>query len=457
MRTSVLTVAVFTTTLACGPKSPRPANLPEVRYEDDGTAPSASVAPSLASASVAVPPEAPATVMPAMPVMPALAANPPAEAAKAIGAVGEKLVKKLFTGDENSVLSPWSIAELLAMASVGARGATHDEFSAFMNVNVHDDVLFPGFRDLRAKVSAGLSQATLTSTTKGPPFVLDVANSAWADDSTALEPAFSTTIHHYFGAEVLRAPIRQHPDDARRKINAWVGDHTRQKIHNLLAEGSITNQVRAVLVNAVYFLGEWESAFAKGRTKLTPFTTSKGTKVESLAMNQMLTAPYLDDARFQMIELGYKGSSLAMVVVLPKSDAKQMDAFGVTAIEGSIPKLNAQRVRLSLPKFSITRAMKLSDTLMQLGLSLPFTEKADFSGMTNDKSLYLSQVVHQALVTVDERGTEAAAATAGTFAVKSVMTETVMNVDHPFWFLIRDRSSGAVFFAGHVVDPTKKN
>jgi serpin B len=305
-------------------------------------------------------------------------------------------------------------------------------------------------------VAAGLSQATLTSTTTTPPFVLDVANSAWADDGASLEPAYSTTIHDFLGAEVLRAPIRKSPDEARRKINAWVGDHTRQKIQNLLAEGSVTSQVRAVLVNAVYFFGEWESAFSRTRTALAPFTTSKGSTTQALLMNQSLTAPYYEDERLQMIELGYRGSSLAMVIVLPKQNVKQVDDIGIRAIQDAIAKCDARFVRMSLPRFSVTGAMQLSDTLAQLGLSLPFTEKADFSAMTNDKSLYLSQVVHQALVTVDERGTEAAAATAGTFAVKAAVRQTVMKVDHPFWFLIRDRSSGAVFFAGRVVDPSKK-
>jgi serpin B len=447
MRTSLLAIPAFAM-LACSPKPPRPANLPEVRYEEDAPSVvlSAPVPPS--AVTIAPPtPEAPAAVIPAV---------PQAEAAKAIGTVGERLTKHLFTGDENVVLSPWSVAELLAMASAGARGATHDAFSSFMKVNVPDDVLLPGFRDLRSKVAVGLSQATLTTTTQGPPFVLDVANSAWADDGVALEPAYSATIHEFFGAEVLRAPIRNRPDDARRKINAWVGDHTRQKINHLLAEGSVTREVRAVLVNAVYFLGEWESAFLRTRTSLAPFTTSTGSKTQALLMNQSLTAPYFEDERFQMIELGYRSSSLAMVIALPKQNVKQVDDGGIRAIQSAIPKCEARLVRLSLPKFSVTGAMQLSGALAQLGLSLPFTGKADFSAMTNDKSLYLSQVVHQALVTVDERGTEAAAATAGTFAVKSAVSHTVMKVDRPFWFLVRDRSSGAVFFAGRVVDPSKK-
>ncbi len=433
--------------LACSPKVPRPANLPEVRYEEDG--PTATPLPSAALSA-----------LPSATIEPTVVAHPPAipteEAAKAVAGVSDKLLKQVFSGDENVVLSPWSIAELLAMASAGAKGPTHDEFTSFMNVKVHDDVLFPGFRDLRSKVSAGLSQATTTSTTKGPPFILDVANSAWADDAVTLDGAFSTAIHEYFGAEVLRAPIRQRPDDARRKINAWVGDHTRQKIHNLLPEGSITPLVRAVMVNAVYFLGTWQSTFAPGKTRLTPFVTSKGTKAQALMMNQLITAPYFANDQFQMIELGYQGSSLAMVVVLPKKSINELDELGVGAVEAMLPKLSQEAVHLSLPKFSATRAFNLSGTLMKLGLNLPFSDKADFSRMTNDKSLYLSQVVHQALVTVDEKGTEAAAATGATFAVKAIRTDIVMNVDHPFWFLVRDRTSGAVFFAGRIVDPSKK-
>ena len=448
MRSSMLAFLGLTV-LACSPKAPRPANLPEVRYEEEGPA-----GPPSASGVASTEPSAPAALP--LVITPSVSVNPTEEAAKAVAAVSEKLLKKVFTGDENVVLSPWSITELLAMASAGAKGATHDEFASFMNVKIHDDVLFPGFRDLRAKVSTGLSQATTTSTTKGPPFVLDVANSAWADDAVTLDGVFSTTIHDFFGAEVLRAPIRQHPDDARRKINFWVGDHTRQKIHNLLTEGSITPLVRAVMVNAVYFLGTWQSTFPLGKTRLAPFTTSKGAKAQSLSMNQLITAPYFADERFQMIELGYQGSSLAMVVVLPKNNINELDELGIGGALAVLPKLSQEAVHLSLPKFSTTRAFNLSDTLMKLGLTLAFSDKADFSGMTNDKSLYLSQVVHQAMVTVDERGTEAAAATAGTFAVKAIRTNVAMNVDHSFWFFVRDRASGAVFFAGRIVDPSKK-
>ena len=264
-----------------------------------------------------------------------------------------------------------------------------------------------------------------------------------------------------YGAGLRDADFAAQPDAERLKVNKWVEEQTKDKIKELLASGTVDADTRMILVNAIYFKGDWVNAFDKKATKPAVFTATDGTKTDAPLMFRKGTFSFYEGDGVQVLSMPYKGNDLSMIVALPT----KID--GLPALEAKLDakifeswtkKLSPTNdVMVSFPKFKTETNYSLGKTLIDMGMSNAFDKvAADFGGMHSapDK-LYLSLVVHKAFVDINEEGTEAAAATAVVMSrAPSPVTQTkTFRADHPFVFAIRHNASGAILFLGRVEKP----
>jgi len=399
------------------------------------------------------------TTLTIVPEVRAMVSTEPATAlVRGNNAFALELYTRLRSGDGNRFLSPWSISTALAMTYAGARGATAAEMTRTLHFDLPPGQLHEAFHHQIAELH---SRNTPRAGSKGDPDVqLVTANALWVQASYRLLPDFLKLIEQNYGGGLHTVDFRGATEAARQTINAWVEEQTRNKIKELIKPGILTELTRLVLTNAIYFKALWAAPFAAANTHPDDFHVSKQDKVRVAMMNQTASFGYADAGASQVLELPYKGDTLSMVILLPKAVdglAALESAMTPETLDTWLKKLSPQRVQVSLPKFKLTGEFQLNQVLSDLGMPSAFDlDLADFSGMTGIRDLYISAVVHKAFVEVDEKGTEAAAATAVVMAARAVMhapRPTVFRADHPFVFLIRDVRTGAILFLGRLVRP----
>ena len=350
----------------------------------------------------------------------------------------------------NLFVSPYSISTALAMAYAGANGETKAEMAKVLHFAPDDP-------QLHAKINA-LKKA-ITANEERSGFQLRVANRLWGQKDYPFESMFLQTCKTDYGAELGLLDFKQ-TEAARQEINKWVEDQTNQKIRDLLAPGILSPVTRLVITNAIYFKARWESTFDKNLTADAKFHVSAGNDVDVPLMHQIRKFQYAEADNLQAVELPYGSEELSMVVLLPKDQdglAAIEKQWTVEQLDAVIGKLKSRRVDLFLPKFKMTSEFSLSDTLKSMGMSLAFSDRADFSKMSTKESINISAVIHKAFVDVQEEGTEAAAATAVVMTRSSIVVEptepATFRADHPFLFVIRHRPTGSILFAGRVQNP----
>ncbi len=370
------------------------------------------------------------------------------------------LYKGVATDDSSNLFySPYSISLALAMTYNGANGETAQQMAQAVHFSLPLDRLNAALD----AVDIALATRKDATGSDGQPvkgFELNVADSLWGDKTLTLEQPFIDTLGQSYGAALRIVDFANQPEPSRIAINGWVSDQTNAKIPNLIPQGDIDPSTRLVLVNAIYFDAGWASPFDPTATHTEPFTHIDGSTVTENAMSQVLEASYEQGVGWQAVELPYVGSQTSMVVVVP-------DAGTFASVEGSLSGTFVQSVfaglepgvsvTMTLPKFrkSQERQSNLSQQLQALGMVDAFDPtEADFSNMAAEP-LYISHVVHQAFVSVDEHGTEAAAATAVVTAGFAAPSKQVtLDVNRPFIFFIRDIPTSTVLFVGRVVDPS---
>ncbi len=391
------------------------------------------------------------------PADPALAA----QAAAAVNAFGADLYARLAgDGSANLVCSPASIVLALAMARAGAAGATATEMDAVLHTSelgTDPAALHPGMNALTRELEA--RSGTFEAMGEQVTVELSIANSLWGQDGMAWVAQFLDTLAAQYGAGMRLVDYIADPEAARTAINEWVADETKDRIPELLGQGTVTPDSRLTLVNAVYMKAPWIEPFAEGATAPGPFTTATGASVEVPTMRTSRSLPYAVGDGWQAVDLPYAGGSLSMLLVVP-------DAGGLAATEAAladglldeaVQSLAAREVVLGLPKFDLETKVELGDVLAALGMPNAFSpSSADFSGMTTDAQLFIGVVIHQANITVDEQGTEAAAATAVGMRDESAPMDPPieLTIDRPFLYAVRDTETGAVLFLGRVSDPS---
>ncbi len=341
------------------------------------------------------------------------------------------------------------------MTRAGTRGDTAAEMDKTLHFDLPQDKLNAGFADLIKQINGAADQKRA--------YELRTANALWGQKGYAFNPDFLKTAKDDYGGGLNDVDFVGATEQARKAINDWVEEQTKQKIKDLLKPGSLTVDTRLVLTNAIYFNGTWADPFKKDATHDEPFRLGADKKVDAPLMHQTGHYGYLDGDGFQALELPYKGGELSMVVLLPKKIDGLADLeTGLTAdkLAGWVGKMHRQKVIVTLPKFKTTQQMGMKDILSKMGMPSAFTPgKADLSGIAESKDrLWISDVIHKAFVDVNEEGTEAAAATGVIFTATSAVIEPPppeFRADHPFVFLIRDTRNDDILFLGRIADPTK--
>jgi serpin B len=358
------------------------------------------------------------------------------------------LYQAVRTQDGNLFFSPYSVSLALAMTFAGARGDTEAEMAQTLHFTLPQEQLHPAFNalDLSLTADAGADSG----------FQLNLANAIWGQQGFDFLPAYLDRLAVNYGAGLQLADFTDpaQREQARAMINTWVSAETQGKIKELFVEGTLTEATRLVLANAIYFRADWETPFPAESTDPAPFTLLDGSQVQVPTMSRRASTGYTAADGVEAVELYYKGDRASLVILLPA--AGQFEAFeaGLEAgqVEDLLQRLQPTDLQLYLPKFEYAASLDLAGTLAGMGMPAALSPGgADFSGMTGERDLHITGVVHKAFVAVDEKGTEAAAATGVTVGVTSMPQE--VRVDRPFLYVIRDRETGTLLFVGRVLDP----
>ncbi|RPI49153.1 MAG: serpin family protein, partial [Chloroflexi bacterium] len=365
------------------------------------------------------------------------------------------LYRALREQEGNLFYSPYSISAALAMTYAGARGQTEEQMARALRFDLPQETLHGSFALLAAELA---SRGEGAEGKDGEGFRLNVANALWVQHDMELLAEYLALVEDAYQAAPRPVDFAGAPEEARVTINDWVAGETEDRITDLIPPGVIDTLTRLVLTNAIYFNAAWEVPFEDNLTSDGPFTLLDGEQVSVPMMRQSETLPYTEGEGYQAVELFYDGGELSMVILLPQ--AGQFEAFEGSLDAARLAEIEAglshQYVMLSMPRFEFESQFSLSQALAALAMEEAFTDAADFSGMTGARDLFISEVLHKAFVSVDEEGTEAAAATAVIMDLTSAPADGVeMTVDRPFLFFIRDVNTGAVLFLGRVVDPSQ--
>jgi serpin B len=413
-------------------------------------------------------------------------------AANSITSFGLDLYRRLLEdpdlGSGNVVFSPTSIALALGMARAGARGETATEIDDVLRASNLDELL-GGLNALDQALES--RDATWQDSDGKRQLALRIANASFGQNGWSIEQAFLDALAATFGSGLHLVDYQSDPEGARRAINGWVGQRTAGRIPELLAPPDVTEATRLYLVNAMYLKAEWERWFEEDRTEKASFARLDGSKVDVDMMARSSGAhdpviPYARGSGWQAVDLRYKappGSPpLAMTLVLPKDLPGFESKVDGAPLSEIVTKLDGERaafiepecppefdtgcypydLRLYVPRFSIDTRAPLQKLLAAAGIEQAFDpESADFTGIHvpafDGEQLYISAVIHQANIDVDEHGTEAAAATAvgmDTGGGPSALDNITIRFDRPFLFFVRDVETGTILFMGRVVDPS---
>ncbi len=357
--------------------------------------------------------------------------------------------------NENSFFSPYSIFTALAMAYEGAVGNTADEMADTLNIPQDNDT----FHDYVSTL-----YETLNTNTE---YNISTANAAWIQHDFPILQSYLDTVENNYHAE--STPIDfTNPNNAASIINNWVENKTNNLIEDLISPGAISPTLtKLILTNAIYFKGIWEIQFDEANTTDREFTLTTGEtkEVETMCMvDTMDTFNYTETDQYQALQLPYEGDDLSMIIMLPKDDvslATMITDLSEESYTNTLDSMQKEEVDIYLPTFNITTPLySLSPMLKNLGITDAFDPmNADFSGITGSADLYIQSVVHKGFISVDEEGTEAAAATGVVFGVTSwpgeETEEIVFDCDHPFLYLIQHQETGTILFMGTMDDPSQ--
>ncbi|XP_060019782.1 serpin B6-like isoform X2 [Lagenorhynchus albirostris] len=354
---------------------------------------------------------------------------------------------------QNVFISPISISSALAMVLMGAQGDTAAQMSQALSLSrssgrggdVHQD-----FQNLLTEVNR-----------TGTQYLLRTANRLFGEKTYDFLPSFKDACRKFYQAEMEELDFISAAEESRKHINTWVAQRTEGNIIDLLSPGSVDSMTSLVLVNAIYFKGNWENQFNKQHTKERPFKVSKNVEkpVQMMFKKSTFKMTYIEEISTKILVLPYVGSELNMIVMLPdeNTDLKtvEKELTYEKFVEWTRPDLlDEEEVEVSLPRFKLRESYDLEGVLRALGVTDAFEgARADFSAMSAQSNLCLSRVVHKAFVEVDEQGTEAAAATAAVLMLRCARITPRFCADHPFLFFIQHSKTRGLLFCGRLSCP----
>lgn len=383
------------------------------------------------------------------------------EAPRAFAAGNNEFAVALYAaidrGAGNFLVSPFSVGAALGMASLGARGATAAEMGAVLRQKSAGEPWHEGFASIVAR-----------NHREDGGCELRIACRPWSQTGAPFLPEFARLTAERYRSDAAQADFARAADAAAAEINRWVAEATKNQIRDLVPPGALNALTRLVLVNALYFQASWILWFDESDTRSEPFHLESGEPLRVPTMTFVEEVRYHDAGDYHAVDLEYFGCDVTMLILLPKSRGRLPELerkLSAELLDACVARLEPRRVDLSLPRFRVRwGSADLTSALQSLGLKLAFDrERADFSGI-NDAgpgqagSLFVSSVLHQAFVEVDENGTTAGAASEVSMGTLSKRAgpppePRIFRADHPFLFAIRDRISGAILFLGRVTNP----
>ena len=393
-------------------------------------------------------------------------------AATATNEIGVDLYRKLATGEENLCLSPYSIETALAMTFAGADGQTREEMARVLHLSKDDSVhdAFGALQHQLREMSEKSAKAVAESGELGgpkEPITLSIANRLFAQKGYDFRENFFALVKERYGAPLEPVDFAKNASGATQQINAWVLEQTRQRIRDLIPRDALKADTRLVLANAIYLKAPWAKPFSADATKPEPFHVRGGETVNVPTMHEHdRSCGYAKRDGFTAVSIPYIESDLQFVVLLP-DEVKGLPSLEkkiTNAVLAECAKLEERDLDLHLPKFKFEPpTLNLGSTLQALGMKTAFDQppgSANFDRMAPRKPndyLYISEVFHKTFIAVDEKGTEAAAATAVAMARTTSMRNPPkpleVRIDRPFFYAIQHVPSGACLFIGRVTDP----
>ncbi len=362
------------------------------------------------------------------------------------------LYKQLVDRNQNLFYSPYSISLALAMTYAGASGQTAKEITDTLHFTHSQDKLHQAFNWLDTEL-AKRGEGAAAKDEEG--FRLNIVNAIWGQENYRFLDEFLDVLAENYGAGLRILDFVKSTEAARNTINKWVSQQTEGRIEELIPLGAIDAATRLVLTNAIYFNAAWMYPFDEDNTNDGDFTLINDDTVIMPMMNQTELLRYMQGDNYQAVELPYDGIELSMLLIMPDRDSLITfeQSLDNELINNIFSQLATKEVVLSMPKFEFKSEIGLKEILAEMGMPIAFSGMADFSGMTGGRDLFIGDILHEAFVSVDEAGTEAAAATAVIMKLTAAEETVTMSLDHPFIFLIRDLKTNTVLFVGKVLNP----
>ncbi|MBA3238213.1 MAG: serpin family protein [Parachlamydiaceae bacterium] len=367
---------------------------------------------------------------------------------------GYRLFTLLKKTDENLIFSPYNLSTALQMVYAGSSEMTQSQLARVLHFSLNPKSL---------ELAAGKLATTLTTHRSGQDdLFLSIANSLWIQEGYPILPAFKESITKNYKGYVKSVNFQTMPEMASKEINEWVKIQTQGKIVDLLETNQLSTTTRLLLVSALYMRGKWQSPFSSSLTRLMPFFPSPSKTLTLPTMSLTASFSYIKENLFSIVELPYASKEVALKVslyiLLPH------ETFALDSIERQLSsqklldlskRLQKTHLTLSIPKFKITSTLSFKPLLEEMGLTDPFSSRANFSGIDGTQNLQLADVLQKGIISVMENGTEAGIATSGSIEVKSSLSKPpeLFTADHPFLFFVADKATGTFLFLGRVVFP----
>ena len=365
------------------------------------------------------------------------------------------LYRTLSEGEGNLFFSPFSVSQALAMTLAGARNETERQMMNTLHYELPQDRLHPSFNALDLELA---SRGKGLEGEENQLFQLNIANAIWGQQGYEFLPTFLDVLAEHYGAGLRPLDFAGAHEESRVKINDWVSSETQGRIIDFLPPGKVHSLTRLVLTNAIYLNASWMLPFDKHLTQERPFNLAGGGRVNVPMMTETLknSYGYAKGNGYQAVSVPYSLGDISMTILLPDAGTfgEFEDSLNAEVLSRIFDDIEIDYITLTMPLFEFESEFSLGETLAEMGMPDAFGAHADFSGMTGTQGLRIDYVVHKAFVSVDETGTEAAAATGVGMLLSLPGRDPIpVTVDRPFIFIIRDTATGTVLFLGRVMNP----
>lgn len=353
--------------------------------------------------------------------------------------------------EKNDIISPISIYTALSISLSGAQGNTAEEIAKTLLIKNYKDKYHTEIRSYNEKI---------TSILKGSENELFFANGLWVSERFPVFQTFKRNVQEDYGAEINNADFINNNENEKKKINQWIAGKTNNKIINMIQK--VDPSTKLIIINAVYFKARWQYAFNESKTEIRTFYLKNNIEEEVLMMHQTFEKiPYYENELMKLVCIPYKDNTMEMVIILPKEYNSFESKLSNISINRWIDSTSHKKINLYLPKFKFENKYDLKNFLEKNGrMPSAFGKNANFTKINKSGSIYINEVIHHAVIDIDENGTEASAATDITITKLcerlELNNELEMKVDHPFYFIIRERNAGGYLFLGKVNNPNIK-